>query len=221
MSSSKPTNARPFHSITTPRLILRSGVPQDARAVATIRSEPLNNPHGGVHEPDLPIETQAQRLLEQQESTAAGKNAWMQILLKPIFTDHIVEELLVEDGVMIGMTGFNSFPTATLKTGTKEMDVIVGDTGAMIDYRYARKRYALEAIEAIFEYGFAELGCGMMNIDTAVENKPWRTLMKTLGLEDVEKLVKTDTGEEVVYKFDKEKWDGCKKGLKERGKWML
>jgi RimJ/RimL family protein N-acetyltransferase len=227
MSSPPSPHARPSHRITTSRLVLRSGIPSDAKAVATMRSEPLNNPHGGVHEPDLSIEIQAERLLSQQESTAQGKNAWMQILLKPERTEHVVDDLLVEDGLMVGMTGFNAFPTLTLPT---EKEVIVGDTGAMIDYRYSRKGYALEAMEAIIEYGFVELGCGMMSLDTFAGNKPWRALMGIMGLGDVEEIMTIKEGEggeggpvdEVVaYKFDREKWESSKKVLKENGKWLL
>lgn len=149
----------------------------------------------------------------------------MEILLKPEFTDHVVEDLKVEDGVLIGMTGFNSFPNS-LSLSDPSKEVLVGDTGAMIDYRYARKGYALEAMEAVFEYGFNELSCGMMTLDTFAVNKPWRQLMKTMGLEDVE-MIRTigggegPLGEEVMYRFDREKWEACKKGLKESGKWYL
>jgi RimJ/RimL family protein N-acetyltransferase len=230
MSSSPPSHARPSHTLTTPRLILRSGIPTDAKAVATIRSEPLNNPYGGIHEPDLSTSVQAERLLSQQESTAKGETAWVQIILKPEFTDNIVQDLMVEEGVMIGMTGFNSFPKSpSLNDPSKE--VLVGDTGAMIDYRYARKRYALEAMEAIFEYGFDELGCGMMSLDTFAVNEPWRRLMGVMGLGDVEVFRKIGggegvaqkgpLGEEISYRFDKEKWESCQKALKESGKWLL
>jgi RimJ/RimL family protein N-acetyltransferase len=219
---------RPSHILTTPRLLLRSGIPADAKAVATMRSEPLNNPHGGVHEPDLPVSIQAERLEEQQTSTAKGENAWLQIILKPELTELVVEELMLREGVLIGMTGFNSFPVE--KVGEKE--VLVGDTGAMIDYRYARKGYALEAMEAVFEYGFNELGVGMMSLDTFAVNEPWRKLMKSMGLEDVEEfrtigstngegIEEGPLGEEVLYRFDKAKWEECKRGLRAREKWFL
>lgn len=178
-----------------------------------------------MHDPDLSPERQAEQLLSQQESTAKGENAWMQILLKPEFTMNVVNELLLEDGVMIGMTGFNSFPKApSLSDPSKE--VIVGDTGAMVDYRYARKGYALEVMEAIFEYGFEELGCGIMSLDTNVGNMPWRALMKSMGLDHVEEIRKIEDGErkgqeEVVYRFDRKKWEVCKRGLRESGKWLL
>ena len=222
MSSSPPSHARPSHCLTTPRLILRSGIPSDAKAVCIVRSEPQNNPHGGVHEPDLSAEVQAQRIEAQKDSTAEGRNAWMQIILKPELADHVVDDLVVEDGVLIGMTGFNSFPKETL--GDKE--VLVGDTGAMIDYRYARMGYALEAMEAVFEYGFNELGCDMLSLDTFAVNVPWRRLMRTMGLECVEQVKKLGDGEgplgeEVGYKFDNNKWDEGKKGLRGAGKWYL
>ena len=216
-------HAIPFHQLTTPRLILRSAILSDAKAVCILRSDSRNNPHGGVHEPDLSAEVQAQRIEEQNDSTAEGKNAWMQVILKPELAEHVVDDLVVEDGILIGMTGFNSF---SLGKDVEGNEALVGDTGAMIDYRYTRKGYGLEAMEAVFEYGLNELGCGMLSLDTFALNAPWRKLMKTMGLEDVEQDRKIgdsegSLGEEIEYKFDKRKWEEGKKGLREAGKWYL
>jgi RimJ/RimL family protein N-acetyltransferase len=126
---------------------------------------------------------------------------------------------------MIGMTGFNSFPKEG-ELGDTSTQVLVGDTGAMIDYRYARRGYALEAMEAVFEYGFGVLGCGIMSLDTDKENEPWRALMRSMGLGDVEVVRRIEEGnrtgeDEVSYRFDRAKWEICKRGLEERGKWLL
>jgi hypothetical protein len=74
-----PKHARPSHRFETPRLIIRSGVPADAVAIEAIRSNPLNNPFGGVHEPNKSIEQVIKSLEAQQISTAEGKNAWVSV----------------------------------------------------------------------------------------------------------------------------------------------
>ena len=76
----KPSkHARPSHRFETPRLIIRSGVPADAVAIEAIRSNPLNNPFGGVHEPDKSIEQVIKSLEAQRISTAEGENAWVSV----------------------------------------------------------------------------------------------------------------------------------------------
>jgi len=60
-----PAHARPFHKIETPRLIFRSTLPSDAEPFAKIRSGPMNNPFGGVVDPDLTVKVQRQYLEAQ------------------------------------------------------------------------------------------------------------------------------------------------------------
>jgi RimJ/RimL family protein N-acetyltransferase len=221
-----PSHARPFHQINTPRLIIRSGLPSDAKPFATIRQEPLNNPYGGVHEPDLDEEVQRSRLKEQKTSTANGHNAFMVIVLKPASEVLKLDQLTVDDGILIGMTGFNSYPT-TPSLSNPGKSVLVGDIGALVDYRYARKGYGLEALESVIEYGFDELGCGEMSMDTFAANTPWRGLMNTMGLGDTGSLRSEeaeDRGplkEEVLYRFGKSKWEEAKKAMMTNGKWLL
>ncbi|KAJ8067319.1 hypothetical protein OCU04_004672 [Sclerotinia nivalis] len=131
-STARPPHwARPSHNFTTPRLILRSAFSSDARSFTTVRNDPKNSPFGGVVDPDLSIEVQAQRLEAQKISTAAGKNAWLVGILKdseelPTIND--VEDLRVHDGFLIGMTGFNSFLMEKFDDGTGE-DILIGDIG--------------------------------------------------------------------------------------------
>lgn len=208
-----PSHARPSHTITTPRLILRSSLLSDAKPFSLIRSHPLNNPFGGVVNATLSEEEQREKLIAEAESTAAGKNAWVNVILKPgeeCPTE--AEELRVEDGILIGMSGFNSFPV--------EEGVLVGDTGALIDYRFARRGLAIEVLEAVFEYGFNELGCGKLSLETHSINGPFRALMKSMALGDIEK-PGTGKQESVVYLFGREKWDEAKRTLKEKKKWYL
>jgi RimJ/RimL family protein N-acetyltransferase len=216
--STPPSHARPSHTITTPRLILRSAHVNDAIPFSLIRSHALNNPFGGVVNATLPVEEQRKRLAAQAESTAAGKNAWVNVILKPGQDFEVpveAEELRVEDGVLIGMSGFNCF--------TVEEGLLVGNTGALIDFRFARKGLAVEVLEAVFEYGFGELGCGKMMLETNSINEPFRALMRSMGLGDVEKpgADEGDGEDSVVYLFGREKWEEAKRILKGRKKWYL
>ena len=223
---SSPSHARSFHQINTPRLIIRSGLPSDAKPFTIIRRETLNNPHGGVHEPDLDEEVQKSRLENQKISTANGENAFMVIVLKANSNIRKVDQLVVDDGILIGMTGFNSFPTAPSSSVPGKV-ALVGDTGAMIDYRFARKGYAIEALEGVIEYGFNEIGCEEMSMDTFAANSPWRTLMRTMGLGDTESMRSGEArdcgplSEEVLYRFGKPKWEKAKKEMIANGKWLL
>lgn len=175
---------------------------------------------------------QRDKLLAQAGSTARGENAWVNVILKPcsgsVISEGVeteVDELKVTDGWLIGMSGFNSFKIEK-DEGCEDGDgegILVGDTGALIDWRFARRGLAVECLEAVFEYGFYELGCGKMMLETNSVNLPFRGVMKGMGLGDVEREVKGKGDEEdsVVYLFDRSKWEDAKKGLKERGKWYL
>lgn len=157
---------------------------------------------------------QRQKLAEQIDSTARGDNAFMVIVLKSDGN----HELKVHDGILIGMTGMNTFQTQVIDG----KECLVGDTGALIDHRFARKGYALEALEAIVECGF-ELGCDSISVETNAPNVPFKGVMKALGLDDVQQFQKGKVEEEdsVLYLFGKERWDVEKEGLKKRGKWLL
>lgn len=120
---------------------------------------------------------------------------------------------MVHDGFLVGMGGFNSFPV--------EEGVLVGDTGVLIDHRFARRGLAVEALEAVIEYGFNELGCGKMSLETNAINEPFRALMTSMELGDVEAPGSGDGdgGDSVIYVFGKEKFEEAKRNLKLRGKW--
>lgn len=120
---------------------------------------------------------------------------------------------------MIGNTGFNSFPLKpSLADPAKE--VLVADTGILVDYRFLRKGYALEALSAVVEYGFAELGCGMTSLETSADNEPFRSLMRTMGIGEGT-LRGEGKKQEAAYLFDVEMWEKAKEQLKANGKWYL
>lgn len=222
-----PHWSRPSHNFTTPRLILRSALSSDAHPFTIIRNNPQNRPFGGVVDPDLSTEVQAQRLEAQKISTAAGKNAWLVVILKEdseeISRSDNVKDLRVHDGFLIGMTGFNSFPVEKSNDGTGE-DILIGDIGVLIDYRFARKGFALETLFAVVEFGFYELGCGKITLETYAINTPFRGLMKAARLEDVVVLRRIGDGppdQEAYYEFGEQKWEAVKKEMVRDEKWLL
>ncbi|RDW73270.1 hypothetical protein BP6252_07177 [Coleophoma cylindrospora] len=214
-----PAHARPSHSINTPRLLLRSAIPTDATASTILWTEPLNNPFGGVVDFNASYDKRLASIHKQALTTASGKDAFMQVILKDatVAPAEFPAGLKVVDGVMIGMSGFNSFPVG-------EDGALVGDVGALIDCRFQRRGFAVETLSAVFEYGFGVLGVRSMALDTEVENKPWRELMKRMGLGGAESLqTGDDEGKsgEVVYRFDRDMWEGAKEEMKKNGKWYL
>ena len=219
-SQSLPPHARPFHVIHTPRLIIRSSIVSDALAVNILRTEQLNNPFGGVVNPDLSVDVQRERIAADAITTAEGKNAWMVVILTdPKPTDASIEGLRVEEGILIGNTGFNCFPLKpTLADPSKE--AIVGDTGALIDYRFARKGFAIETLSAVIEYGFQELRCGMISLDTNFDNEPFRNVMRTMGIGEGT-IHGEGEGREAKYLFDRSIWEIAKEHMRAEGKWYL
>ena len=122
-----------------------------------------------------------------------------------------------EPGPLIGFGGFNSLyyeHTPNPASGEAEK-ILVGDTGVMIDHGLWRKGYGLEAFVGTVEYGFAELGCKFMEVQTGVDNVPWRTLMNKLGLKQYETRGVGMAGpgkgmEEWQWKFEKKEWQEAK-----------
>jgi RimJ/RimL family protein N-acetyltransferase len=180
--SNPPSHARPTHHHTTPRLILRTARITDAPPFIAVSHDPLNSPFDGVVGATISPEVQAEKLSNQVGSTARGENAFFVVILNP--DQHIpdgVEHLKVDDGYLIGMTGFNSFPREEWLVG-KDEEILVGDTGVLIDHHFTRKGYAIEALEGVVELGFYDLGCGVMFLETNAINIPFRNMMASLGL---------------------------------------
>jgi RimJ/RimL family protein N-acetyltransferase len=225
--SNPPSHARPTHHHTTPRLILRTARITDAPPFIAVSHDPLNSPFDGVVGATISPEVQAEKLSNQVGSTARGENAFFVVILNP--DQHIpdgVEHLKVDDGYLIGMTGFNSFPREKWLVG-KDEEVLVGDTGVLIDHQFTRKGYAVEAFEKVVELGFYDLGCGVMFLETNAINIPFRNMMASLGLGmgakgEVRQGAPFQEIEDVtVWKIGKEEWEGLKEGMKGKGKWFL
>ena len=229
-TTNPPPHARRTHYITTPRLILRTARASDAQPFTEIGHDPLNNPFGGVVAASISPEEQAARLVAQTASTAEGKNAFLVVILKPELVPEqerkYVKRLKIEDGYLMGMTGFNSFPIETDENGR---EIVVGDTGVLIDHHFARRGLALEALQAVIELGFEELGVGEMFLETNPENLPFKSMMKALGLGNPSQDV-TRAGEDTpsmeekavaIWRFDKVKWAEAKETTKLGRKWYL
>lgn len=96
--------------------------------------------------------------------------------------------------------------------------------GCLIDWRFQRKGYALETLEAVIEYGFKEVGAKKITADTNVENEPWRKLMYVMGIPvaGMKKDGRPDgEGGSVQYRFREKDWQVAKVKLKKGTKWYL
>jgi RimJ/RimL family protein N-acetyltransferase len=224
-----PSHARPAHHHTTPRLILRTARITDAPPFIAVSHDPLNSPFDGVVGATISADVQAEKLESQVGSTIRGENAFFVIVLKP--DQHIpegVEYLKIDDGYLIGMTGFNSFPREKWLEGRDE-EVLVGDMGVLVDHHFSRKGYAIEAFEKVVEIGFYDLGVEVMFLETNTVNIPFRGMMAGLGLGIG---VKGEVGkgpdqpfQEIddftIWKFGRGEWERFKEGMKAKGKWFL
>ncbi|ROW15876.1 hypothetical protein VPNG_02635 [Cytospora leucostoma] len=213
------------HTITSPRLVIRTARPADGEALVAYWTNPANFPWEA--EKDLTLDKMLARIDKWAKATEAGKSAFMVIVLRE--TDEI-----------IGFGGFNNLPYTrplggepiwrmTLKENTEEGAVLVADIGISIDHRYQRKGYAREAICAQAEYGFETLGCAYAHLDTAKDNEPLRSLMRDLGIKEgegdggeaVDNAAFVYAGRSYNYDFDKAAWEEIKNYIKRRGRWPL
>lgn len=213
--------AAPFpqeaYTITTPRLIIRSAVPEDDEALHKLLSTPENQPFDAV-QPGLSPEVMRARIGRWKPMTAAGKNAFMVVALR-------------ETGEVIGNGGFNCFEddNGTSVAQQDGEDGVRGrpyltDTGVVLDHRHWGKGYGRETLCAKVEYAVEELGCRVVRVETADDNKPWRALMASLGLAEIETKGPVSYDENVigwVYRIDAQQWRAVREDLKKRGKWPL
>ena len=201
------TSHRSHHIITTPRLYVRSANLSDAEGIYRVLSNPLNFPHNPV-DPDLTPEVFEKRIAKWKAAASKGESAFMIVVLR-------------ETNQVIGMGGFNVLRQWPALDGSGELE-LEGDTGLVLDHSLWRKGYAREAFCGTCEYGFDELHCGHMFVDTSLENEEWRSFMRHLGLGEGE-LEQLDgrEGENYVYRFDKNTWLKVKENLIAKGKWPL
>lgn len=179
-----PPWARLSHTLHTPRLTLRTAQPSDAPAFTHLFSDPKNNPFGGVVGHTMTEEEQRVSLTKQSGpngSTARGSNAWLVVILnssQPLPEHSPAGVLRTTDGLLIGSAGFNEFHLEKHQDEEgKETEILRTDVGCLIDWRFHRRGYALETLEATVEYAFSELGAKRISAGTNVENAPWRRMM--------------------------------------------
>lgn len=223
MSSEPAASATTGLSITSPRLMIRSAVPSDGEALVGYFSNQANFPW--PVEKDLALEKMLPRIDKWADATAAGRSAFMVIVLRE--TDQV-----------IGFGGFNSLPrteppggnpTWDIRKGTGEGVVLAADVGVSIDHQHQRKGYAKEAVCAVVEYGFKNLGCAYAHLDTQKSNEPMKALMAGLGVkgiegDDSEPWPDTAFGfasKAINYDVDRTTWEGLREELKRKGTWPL
>lgn len=223
MSSEATGSAAASLSITTSRLTIRTAVPSDGEALVAYFSNPANFPWPA--EKDLTLEKMLSRISKWAEATAAGKSAFMVIVLR-------------ETDQFIGFGGFNSLPRteppagkSTWEIRKREGDgtVRAADVGVSIDHQHQRKGYAREAVCAVVDYGFENLGCAYAHLDTQQSNEPMKALLDNLGMKGIE-----GDGSEpledaafgfaskwINYDVDRATWEGLREDLKKKGAWPL
>jgi len=223
----------PSHRIETFRLIIRSGVPSDAPAIAALLSAPENNP---FTPPDTgAVEEYLGRLERWASKRAEGNFSFMVVTLR--------------DGTVIGFAGFNEFrwgkpldpssydlSTAVTEIATDGGDgkeksdeteepgpkFLEADIGVMIDHRHWRQGYAREVVAAEVEYAFNVFGADSIACDTQLENEPWRALIRSMGLGSSETFrIGGRFGDDWIYRFGRPLWREATESMKGDGTWPL
>ncbi|KAJ0115087.1 gcn5-related n-acetyltransferase [Diaporthe amygdali] len=223
MPSTTPASAASGLSITSPRLTVRTAIPSDGEGLVAYFSNPANFPWPA--ETDLTLEKLLPRIDKWANATAEGKSAFMVIVLR-------------ETNQVIGFGGFNNLPRTEplgnkpiweITKGSEEGTVLVADVGISIDHQHQRQGYAKEAVCAVLEYGFSELGCAYAHLDTQKSNEPLKALVGSLGIkgvagddsEPLEDAAFCFASKAINYDLDKATWDSLREELKSKDKWPL
>lgn len=226
------------YDIVTPRLVIRNAIPSDAEAMARIFSSPENMPYQKCDD-SITIDEMLRRLTKWNKMASEGTNAFLVIALR-------------KTGEPIGLGGYNCFepqpprssadtPASEPSLGDDRIDLqppesadlavsgtgtspYLTDIGVLLDRSQWRKGYATEALCASIDFAFTELKCQLIRMETDTKNKPWRSLMRSIGFENREESAimsfdKKSTG--WMYMINVETWETTKTNLKARGKWPL
>lgn len=223
MSSEPAASPATGLKITSPRLTIRTAVPSDGEALVAYFSDPANFPW--PVEKDLTLEKIMPRIDKWADAAAKGSSAFMVITLRD--TDQC-----------IGFGGFNNLPRTEplgdqppwkIRKGSGEGSVLAADVGVSIDHQHQRKGYAREAVCAVVEYGFDNLGCAYAHLDTQKSNEPMKALMSGLGIKGIEgddSELLEDTAfdyasKAINYNVDRATWNIVREELKNKGTWPL
>jgi len=218
------------YEIVTPRLVIRNAIPSDAEAMARILSSPENMPYQTVND-CISVDGMLRRIANWNKMASEGSNAFLVIALR-------------ETGEPIGTGGFNCFEPQPGNVDTPASEPSLGhcidtqpsadmpatgrrpyltDIGVMLDHPLWRRGYATEALCASIDFAFTELRCQLVRVETNTKNEPWRALMRSLGLGELEEnsVTSYDVTTGWLYKIDARTWESAKTNLKASGKWPL
>ncbi|KAI9329002.1 acyl-CoA N-acyltransferase [Zopfochytrium polystomum] len=228
----------PVITIRTPRLVLRPPTDDDAPALAAFFSDPLNFPWPA--EQDLTAAIMSARIARWTAAAAAGKNAFLVIT-----ESHPADptDPTAAANRILGFSGFNNLPYApplgsqpvwTMPRLTRDdpRAVAVADVGVSIDRRFQRLGYAKETLCAVVEYAFGVLRCAWVHLDTAKNNEPFRAVMRSMGVPEVEgseedPLAPVENAafwlarKSWNFDFDAATWGGIREDMMRKGKWPL
>lgn len=138
-----------------------------------------------------------------------------------------MQALKVHDGYLIGNTGFNEF--ALRPCPSPSPPILSTNIGILLHHPFTHHRLAIEALQAVINYGIHTLSCQIIEADTDAINLPFRGLMRKMGLEKYERpgqLMDHDEKglkgvETVEYSFGVGEWEGAVEGMREGGVWVL
>lgn len=189
---------------TTPRLIIRSPLTRDVPFLLHMFTNPLNHTYETIDK-DLSLAVYDSRVREWHTKAESGKQAFLIVCLKP---DAANENEQGTD-TPIGFSGYHDIKESTDAATGKILRK--GGTGMFIDAPdYTGKGYAVEALRAVLDFGFAVsepgevteleqrkqkqnqvqeqvqgLNLDEIDIGTLLENTPFQGVMRKLGLADI------------------------------------
>lgn len=192
------------HKIETTRLILRSICPSEASQLRTIRSDPKNNDFDAIPNPRT-----------RERSLALGISYATQqgvidlfVILKPshfwsdMGNDDKYKSLVVDEGLAIGV--MQICPPDT-ENGEKGSEV-----GGYIHHEFVRRGYGKEAFEVTIHYALEPLMREEVILETKKGNLGLRGVMRSLGLEGLERTGKAwqkEKQESVRWEVGQREWN--------------
>lgn len=184
-----PPITKTSYFFTTPRLNIRSPLTRDVPFLLHMFTNPANHTYETI-DPGVSLEVYDQRVRDWHDNAEAGAQAFLIVCLKP------ESGAATDDDTPIGFSGYYNIKESggPQEDGSTQPEVRKSGTGIFIDAPdYVHKGYAVEALWAVLEFGFASpsatAGAGLdldeIEIGTLAENKPFQAVMRKMGLEDL------------------------------------
>lgn len=134
-----------------------------------------------------------------------------QLRTRPEIEPWLLRAAVDEDGVMVGHVGFHYPPApvaealATTFTGLREpAQGGVSEIGYTIFEPFRGRGYATEAVRALVDWGFKEMGLGAALACTAPSNAPSRKVLERVGgWREIGHAIDPIDGEEIVFRRDR------------------